>query len=145
MTHSLAYNIQHAFQGWIIWSLIAAVFLRAAAHYALRLDIPFKTAFGASLLSYLFYAVLLLATFFIVAITPPLIARWSTMNVVALVLGALATMYGYGFVIKTQDNKPIGFRQGIRLHLFQLAIGFGLVAIMIFAVYWIIRLGGALT
>ncbi len=123
---------------------MAAVFLRAAAHYAAHIDVPYKTAFGASLLSYLCHAIFLAMAFFIMT-TAPHIMPWPTLNIPALFLGSLTTMYAYGFMIKAQDEKPIGFRKAVRIYLLQLALGFGLAALMGFIVYWLIRLGGALT
>jgi hypothetical protein len=124
--------------GIALGTLFGAVILRAAAHWAVKIEVPFWRACRISLLNAgigfgINFAIGILVGMASGPVEPGQVAHvpWP-IYLVTFVLSFFVASLIYGALIKTEDHqRPIGFGKGARVALMTYAIGLGIAIVML--------------
>ena len=120
----------------VVTSLVHAVFLRAAAKWVAKVDLPYKNAYGLTLLISLtggMSSIFFLAVFsrFTAATASVILILAVTISIATSIV--LATIV-YGSAIRNDDGTPIGMLKGFFTTLAHIAIGAAVAGVVVLIV-----------
>ena len=120
----------------LILSLIHAVFLRAAAQWIAKVNIPYKKAYGLTFLIAVVGSIFITLFGFLASYLPLTPVIFTLLNlIVSLILVIVLATGVYGTAIKNKDETPIGIRKGFFTALVHMGIGVGVMGIVMLIVF----------